>query len=77
MPAAPLGWPCCPAAIARSVPLHHGRLSDTPQDDVRISIQRSHGLLSNPAQRFDALDARSNLEPIKQSVRDLDKLHDA
>ena len=37
----------------------HGRLSDTPQDDVRIAIQRSHGLLEDTAQLFDALDARS------------------
>ena len=36
----------------------HGRLSDTPQDDVRIAIQRSHGLLEDTAQLFDALDAR-------------------
>ncbi|MGZ5870710.1 MAG: hypothetical protein ACXWKP_01215 [Bradyrhizobium sp.] len=37
---------------------------DTPQDDVRIAIQRSHVLLSDTAQLFDALDARSNFEPI-------------
>ncbi len=55
----------------------HGRLSDTPQDDVRIAIQRSHGLLSDTAQLFDALDARSNFEPIMQSVRDLNKLDDS
>jgi hydroxyacylglutathione hydrolase len=55
----------------------HGRLSDTPQDDVRIAIQRSHTLLSDTAQLFDALDARSNFEPIMQSVRDLNKLDDA
>jgi hydroxyacylglutathione hydrolase len=55
----------------------HGRLSDTPQDDVRIAIQRSHALLSDTAQLFDALDARSNFEPIMQSVRDLNKLDDA
>jgi hydroxyacylglutathione hydrolase len=54
----------------------HGRLSETPQDDVRIAIQRSHGLLSDTAQLFDALDARSNFEPIMQSVRDLNKLDD-
>jgi hydroxyacylglutathione hydrolase len=54
----------------------HGRLSDTPQDDVRIALQRSHGLLSDTAQLFDALDARSNFEPIMQSVRDLNKLDD-
>jgi glyoxylase-like metal-dependent hydrolase (beta-lactamase superfamily II) len=54
----------------------HGRLSDTPQDDVRIAIQRSHTLLSDTAQLFDALDARSNFEPIMQSVRDLNKLDD-
>ena len=54
----------------------HGRLSDTPQDDVRIAIQRSHGLLSDTAQLFDALDARANFEPIMQSVRDLNKLDD-
>jgi hydroxyacylglutathione hydrolase len=54
----------------------HGRLSDTPQDDVRIAIQRSHGLLSDTTQLFDALDARSNFEPIMQSVRDLNKLDD-
>ena len=54
----------------------HGRLFDTPQDDVRIAIQRSHGLLSDTAQLFDALDARSNFEPIMQSVRDLNKLDD-
>jgi hydroxyacylglutathione hydrolase len=54
----------------------HGRLSDTPQDDVRIALQRSHGLLSDTAELFDALDARSNFEPIMQSVRDLNKLDD-
>jgi glyoxylase-like metal-dependent hydrolase (beta-lactamase superfamily II) len=54
----------------------HGRLSDTPQEDVRIAIARSHGLLSDTAQLFDALDARSNFEPIMQSVRDLNKLDD-
>ncbi|WLA81215.1 MBL fold metallo-hydrolase [Bradyrhizobium elkanii] len=54
----------------------HGRLSDTPQDDVRIALQRSHGLLEDTAQLFDALDARSNFEPIMQSVRDLNKLDD-
>jgi hydroxyacylglutathione hydrolase len=55
----------------------HGRLSDTPQEDVHIAIQRSHGLLSDTAQLFDALDARSNFEPIMQSVRDLNKLDDS
>ena len=55
----------------------HGRMSDTPQDDVRIAIQRSHTLLSDTAQLFDALDARSNFEPIMQSVRDLNKLDDS
>lgn len=54
----------------------HGRLSDTPQEDVRIAIARSHGLLEDTAQLFDALDARSNFEPIMQSVRDLNKLDD-
>ena len=54
----------------------HGRLSDTPQDDVVIALQRSHGLLSDTAQLFDALDARANFEPIMQSVRDLNKLDD-
>jgi len=55
----------------------HGRLSDTPQDDVVIALQRSHALLSDTAQLFDALDARSNFEPIMQSVRDLNKLDDS
>jgi hypothetical protein len=55
----------------------HGRLSDTPQDGVRIAIRRSHGLLSDTAQPFDALDARSNFEPIMLSVRDPNKLDDA
>ncbi len=55
----------------------HGRLSDTPQDDVKIALQRSHALLSDTAQLFDALDARSNFEPIMQSVRDLNKLDDS
>ncbi len=55
----------------------HGRLSDTPHDDVRIALQRSHALLSDTAQLFDALDARSNFEPIMQSVRDLNKLDDS
>lgn len=54
----------------------HGRLSDTPQEDVRIAIQRSHRLLEDTAQLFDALDARQNFEPIMQSVRDLNKLDD-
>src|ERR1700741_4582049 len=35
----------------------HGRLSDTPQEDVRIAIQRSHTLLSYTAQLFDSLVA--------------------
>jgi hydroxyacylglutathione hydrolase len=43
---------------------------------VRIAIQRSHGLLEDTAQLFDALDARQNFEPIMQSVRDLNKLDD-
>jgi glyoxylase-like metal-dependent hydrolase (beta-lactamase superfamily II) len=55
----------------------HGRLSDTPHEDVRIAIQRSHTLLSDTAQLFEALDARSNFEPIMQSVRDLNKLDDS
>ena len=55
----------------------HGRLSDTPQEDVRIALQRSHGLLEDTAQLFDALDARANFEPIMQSVRDLNKLDDS
>ncbi|MBV9980856.1 MBL fold metallo-hydrolase [Bradyrhizobium sp.] len=54
----------------------HGRLSDTPQDDVVIALQRSHALLADTAQLFDALDARANFEPIMQSVRDLNKLDD-
>ncbi len=54
----------------------HGRLSDTPQEDVRTAIQRSHGLLEDTAQLFDALDARANFDPIMQSVRDLNKLAD-
>jgi hydroxyacylglutathione hydrolase len=54
----------------------HGRLSDTPQEDVRVAIARSHALLEDTAQLFDALDARSNFEPIMQSVRDLNKLDD-
>ena len=44
--------------------------------DVRIAIQRSHTLLSDTAQSFDPFDARSNFEPIMQSVRDLNKLDD-
>ena len=52
------------------------RAAIRPQDDVRIAIARSHGLLSDTAQLFDALDARSNFEPIMQSVRDLNKLDD-
>ena len=55
----------------------HGRLSDTPQEDVRSAIARSHALLSETAQLFDALDARTNFEPIMQSVRDLNKLDDS
>src|SRR6201986_1456201 len=55
----------------------HGRLSDAPQDDVRIALQRSHTLLSDTAQLFDALDAGPNFEPIMQSVRDLNKLDDS
>ncbi|MGA7809601.1 MBL fold metallo-hydrolase [Bradyrhizobium sp.] len=54
----------------------HGRLSDAPQEDVRIALQRSHGLLSDTGHLFDALDARANFEPIMQSVRDLNKLDD-
>jgi len=37
----------------------HGRLSDTPQEDVRIAIQRSHTLLSDTAQLFDAMGGAS------------------
>ena len=44
---------------------------------MRIAIQSSHALLSDTAQLFDALDARSNFEPIMQSVRDLNKLDDS
>ena len=55
----------------------HGRLSYTPQEDVRTALERSHGLLSDTAQLFDALDARANFEPIMQSVRDLNKLDDS
>jgi hypothetical protein len=51
-------------------------LIEAAQDDVRIAIQRLHTLLSDTAQLFDALDARSNFEPIMQSVRDLNKLDD-
>jgi len=54
----------------------HGRLSDTPQDDVRVALGRSQALLSDTAELFDALDARANFEPIMQSVRDLNKLDD-
>jgi glyoxylase-like metal-dependent hydrolase (beta-lactamase superfamily II) len=54
----------------------HGRLSDAPQDDVRIALRRSHALLHDTAELFDALDARANFEPIMQSVRDLNKLDD-
>jgi hypothetical protein len=50
--------------------------NDTPQEDVRVALQRSHALLSDTGQLFDALDARSNFEPIMQSVRDLNKLDD-
>jgi hydroxyacylglutathione hydrolase len=55
----------------------HGRLSDAPHDDVLTALQRSHALLSDTAQLFDALDARANFEPIMQSVRDLNKLDDS
>jgi glyoxylase-like metal-dependent hydrolase (beta-lactamase superfamily II) len=55
----------------------HGRLSDTPQDDVKIALQRSHELLSDTAQLFGARDERSNFEPITQSVHDLNKLDDS
>jgi hydroxyacylglutathione hydrolase len=34
----------------------HGRLSDTPQDDVRIAIQRSHTLLSDTVRDLNKLD---------------------
>ena len=44
--------------------------------DVRIAIQRSHTLLSDNAQLFDAPDARSNYAPIMQSVRDLNNSGD-
>ena len=56
------------AAFAGSAP---------PQDDVVIALQRSHALLADTAQLFDALDARANFEPIMQSVRDLNKLDDS
>ena len=46
------------------------------QEDVRIAIARSHALLEDTAQLFDALDARANFDPIMQSVRDLNKLDD-
>ena len=48
-----------------------------PWQGERIALQRSHALLSDTAQLFDALDARSNFEPIMQSVRDLNKLDDS
>src|SRR5258708_475879 len=38
----------------------HGRLSDTPPDDVRIALQRSHTLLADTSQLFAALVARSH-----------------
>ena len=41
-----------------------------------MAIARSHALLSDTTQLFDPLDARSNFEPIMQSVRDLNKLDD-
>jgi hypothetical protein len=70
-----------PFSASTASPAWRRRLSPghaaTPQDDVRIAIQRSQGLLSDTAQLFDALDARSNFEPIMQSVRDLNKLDDA
>jgi hypothetical protein len=34
----------------------HGRLSDTPQDDVRIAVQRSHTLLSDTVRDLNKLD---------------------
>ncbi len=54
----------------------HGRLSDAPLDDVRTALQRSHALLADTGELFEALDARANFEPIMQSVRDLNKLDD-
>ena len=67
---------CCSRA---QPPAHHGcgfRGFRTPQDDVVIALQRSHALLADTAQLFDALDARAIFEPIMQSVRDLNKLDD-
>lgn len=40
----------------------------------RAPIARSHAWLEDTAQLVDALDARSNFEPILRSVRDLNKL---
>src|SRR5258708_8634098 len=37
----------------------HGRLSDTPQDDVRIAVHRSPGLCSAPAEPVDPPRRRS------------------
>jgi hypothetical protein len=53
------------------------------REPVSTSLENAKILLSGPgrlsdtAQLFDALDARSNFEPIMQSVRDLNKLDDA
>jgi hydroxyacylglutathione hydrolase len=44
-----------------------------PRDRDRGCTQHPR---SDTAQMFDALDARSNFEPIMQSVRDLNKLDD-
>jgi len=55
----------------------HGRLSDTPQDDVRIAIQRSHALLSD-TRNCSTRSTRVRISsPIMQSVRDLNKLDDS
>lgn len=65
--------PSLPATILLS---GHGRLSDAPLDDARTALQRSHALLADTGELFEALDARANFEPIMQSVRDLNKLDD-
>src|SRR5579872_7297572 len=43
---------------------------------VMGALRRSQALLSDTGQLFDALDARSNFEPIMQSARDLNQLDD-
>src|SRR5947209_3084114 len=49
----------------------HGRLSDTPQDDVRIAIQRSHGLVSDTAGLVEVIGHADRAKPLSDYCQGL------